>query len=90
MKMLIDDLKIDTIVAGFNGGVFVKPDLTVIQSRFISRAAAARALEVIGQHKLVAWLYTDQQPKVTTRSNLEPDPSAAVDGSRCFVFICRS
>jgi hydroxymethylpyrimidine pyrophosphatase-like HAD family hydrolase len=35
MKMLIDDLKIDTIVAGFNGGVFVKPDLTVIQSRFI-------------------------------------------------------
>ncbi len=59
MKMLIDDLKIDTIVAGFNGGVFVNPDLTVIQSRFISRAAAARALEVIDQHKLVGWLYTD-------------------------------
>ena len=59
MKMLIDDLKIDTIVAGFNGGAFVKPDLTVIQSRFISRAAAAHALEVIRQHKLVGWLYTD-------------------------------
>ena len=59
MKMLIDDLKIDTIVAGFNGGVFVKPDLMVIQSRFISRAVAARALEAIGQHKLVGWLYTD-------------------------------
>jgi Cof subfamily protein (haloacid dehalogenase superfamily) len=59
MKMLIDDLKVDTVVAGFNGGVFVKPDLTVIQSRFISRAAAVRALEVIDQHKLVGWLYTD-------------------------------
>jgi Cof subfamily protein (haloacid dehalogenase superfamily) len=59
MKMLIDDLKIDTIVAGFNGGVFVKPNLTVIQSHFISRAAVARALEVIRQHKLVGWLYTD-------------------------------
>ena len=58
MKMLIDDLKIDTVVAGFNGGVFVNPDLTVIQSRFISRAAAARALKVIGEHKLVGWLYT--------------------------------
>jgi Cof subfamily protein (haloacid dehalogenase superfamily) len=58
MKMLIDDLKIDTIIAGFNGGVFVNPDLTVIQSRFISRAAAAHALEVIDQHKLVGWLYT--------------------------------
>ena len=58
MKMLIDDLKIDTIIAGFNGGVFVNPDLSVIQSRFISRAAATRALEVIDEHKLVGWLYT--------------------------------
>jgi Cof subfamily protein (haloacid dehalogenase superfamily) len=70
MKMLIDDLQIDTIVAGFNGGVFVKPDLTVIQSRFISRAAAARALDVIDQHKLVAWLYTDTDWFV-------PDPNGA-------------
>ena len=59
MKMLIDELKIDTIVAGFNGGVFVRPDLTVIQSRFISRSVASRALEVIRQRKLVGWLYTD-------------------------------
>ena len=58
MKMLIDDLKIDTIIGGFNGGVFVQPDLSVIQSRFISRAAATRALEAIKQHKLVGWLYT--------------------------------
>jgi Cof subfamily protein (haloacid dehalogenase superfamily) len=58
MKMLIDDLKIDTVVGGFNGGVFVNPDLTVIHSRFISRAAAARALKVIDEHKLVGWLYT--------------------------------
>jgi Cof subfamily protein (haloacid dehalogenase superfamily) len=70
MKMLIDDLKIDTIVAGFNGGVFVNPDLTVIQSRFIPRAVAARALEVIGQHKLVGWLYTDTDWFV-------PDPNGA-------------
>ena len=70
MKMLIDDLKIDTIVAGFNGGVFVNPDLTVIQSRFISRAAGTRALEVIGQHKLVGWLYTDTDWFV-------PDPNGA-------------
>jgi Cof subfamily protein (haloacid dehalogenase superfamily) len=70
MKMLIDDLKIDTIVAGFNGGVFVNPDLTVIQSRFISRAVAERVLEVIRQHKLVGWLYTDMDWFV-------PDPEGA-------------
>lgn len=61
MKILIDDLKIDTIVAGFNGGVFVKPDLTVIQARFLPRAVAALALEIIGQHELAAWIYTDTE-----------------------------
>ena len=70
MKMLIDDLKIDTIVAGFNGGVFVKSDLTVIQARFIPRAVAARALDIIGQHELVAWIYTDTEWFV-------PDPNGA-------------
>ena len=75
MKMLIDDLKIDTIVAGFNGGVFVKPDLTVIQSRFIPRAVAALALEIIGQHELVAWIYTDTEWFV-------PDPNGRACGSR--------
>ena len=70
MKMLIDDLKIDTIVAGFNGGVFVNPDLTVIQSRFIPRAVAARALEVIGQHELVGGF-------IPTRIGLCPIPTDA-------------
>ena len=70
MKTLIDDLKIDTVVAGFNGGVFVKPDLTVIQARFIPRAVAALALEIIGQHELAAWIYTDTEWFV-------PDPNGA-------------
>jgi Cof subfamily protein (haloacid dehalogenase superfamily) len=58
MKRVIDDLKIDTVTGGFNGGVFVNPDLGVIQSRFIARPAATRALEVITEHKLVGWLYS--------------------------------
>jgi Cof subfamily protein (haloacid dehalogenase superfamily) len=70
MKILIDDLKIDTIVAGFNGGVFVKPDLTVIQARFLPRTVAALALEIIGQHELAAWIYTDTEWFV-------PDPNGA-------------
>jgi Cof subfamily protein (haloacid dehalogenase superfamily) len=70
MKILIDDLKIDTIVAGFNGGVFVKPDLTVIQARFLPRAVAALALEIIAQHELAAWIYTDTEWFV-------PDPNGA-------------
>lgn len=41
MKVIIDDLNVDTIIAGFNGGLFVKPDFTVVLSRFVSRGAAA-------------------------------------------------
>jgi Cof subfamily protein (haloacid dehalogenase superfamily) len=70
MKILIDDLKINTIVSGFNGGVLVKPDLTVIQARFLPRTVAALALEIIGQHELAAWIYTDTEWFV-------PDPDGA-------------
>jgi Cof subfamily protein (haloacid dehalogenase superfamily) len=60
MKMLIDALTIDIPIAAFNGGVFVQPDLTVISSRFIAQAAAAQTLDLLHQHGLIAWLYTDK------------------------------
>src|SRR5512143_3567331 len=30
MKMIVDEFNIETIIAGFNGGLFVKPDFTVV------------------------------------------------------------
>jgi Cof subfamily protein (haloacid dehalogenase superfamily) len=58
MKMLIDPLEIQTPVAGFNGGVFTHPDLSVITSRTIPAEVAAHALDLIKQAGMVAWLYT--------------------------------
>ena len=58
MKMVIDPLKLDTPVAGFNGGVFTKPDLTVISSLTLAPEIARQTLDLIRQHQLVAWLYT--------------------------------
>jgi len=58
MKMVNDVLHLDTPIAGFNGGVFVNPDYTVISSLTLSAEAAAKAIEIIRRHKLVAWLYT--------------------------------
>jgi hypothetical protein len=59
MKMLIEPLKLDTPVAGFNGGVFTHPDLSVISTHTIPPDAARRAVELIEQHQLsAAWLYT--------------------------------
>jgi Cof subfamily protein (haloacid dehalogenase superfamily) len=58
MKMVIGPLELKTPVAGFNGGVFTQPDLTVIESRTLTPEAAAKTLELIRKNGLVAWLYT--------------------------------
>src|SRR5215475_11724317 len=33
MAMLLDDLKLDTPIAGFNGGLFVTPRLAIIEQK---------------------------------------------------------
>ena len=68
MQSLITDLNLVTVVAGFNGGVYTTPRLDPIVMRDLPKDAAARAIELIGEHGLVAWLYTDtvwyvQDPK---------------------------
>jgi Cof subfamily protein (haloacid dehalogenase superfamily) len=60
MKMLIEPLELRTPVAGFNGGVFTQPDLSVIEAHTIEPMVAARAVELIRQAGLVAWLYTPE------------------------------
>src|SRR5580700_4388020 len=47
MAMLIDPLALQTPVAGFNGGIFVKPDMTVIEEHVLAAEVASRALEAI-------------------------------------------
>jgi Cof subfamily protein (haloacid dehalogenase superfamily) len=68
MRTVVKDLNLTTVVAGFNGGVYVTPRLDPIVTRDLPKDAASRALELIQEHGLVAWLYTDtvwyvQDPK---------------------------
>ena len=58
MAMLIEPLKIDTPIAGFNGGAFVNPDLSVIDAHPLDADAAHQALDLILKQGLDAWLYT--------------------------------
>jgi Cof subfamily protein (haloacid dehalogenase superfamily) len=57
MDMLIEPLALDTPIAGFNGGLFVQPDLTVIEERVLPRDVAKTAVELMLEHKLDAWVY---------------------------------
>lgn len=59
MKMLIEPLGLKDPIAAFNGGVIVRPDLSVLQQRLLPQAAAQSACEIIAQHGLDVWLYTD-------------------------------
>jgi Cof subfamily protein (haloacid dehalogenase superfamily) len=58
MSMLIEPLGLATPIAGFNGGVFVKPDLSVIETHGLEAKAARQALDLILKQGLDAWLYT--------------------------------
>jgi hypothetical protein len=58
MKMLIGPLGLTTPIAGFNGGALVNPDLTVIESRELDGAIARRAVDMMLENGLDAWLYT--------------------------------
>lgn len=57
MAMLVEPLALDTAVAGFNGGVFVRPDLSIIAEKTLARAVAAQAVRIILDHGLDAWVY---------------------------------
>jgi len=57
MAMLIAPLAIETPIAGFNGGLFVRPDLSIIEERTLPFDVAKKALQLIIQHGLDGWIY---------------------------------
>jgi Cof subfamily protein (haloacid dehalogenase superfamily) len=59
MRMLIDALALTEPIAAFNGGVLVRPDLSVITQSFVPADVAARAIEAIARHGLDTWVYTE-------------------------------
>jgi Cof subfamily protein (haloacid dehalogenase superfamily) len=60
MKMLIDALALTEPIAAFNGGVFVRPDLSVISQNFLAGDDAAKVVQAVERHGLDSWVYTDR------------------------------
>jgi Cof subfamily protein (haloacid dehalogenase superfamily) len=57
MAMLLDALALETPIAGFNGGLFVRPDLTILEQKTVPPDIAAAAIELIRAHSLDVWVY---------------------------------
>ena len=57
MAMLIEPLAIATPIAGFNGGLFVNPDLSPIEEKTLPGDVAREVIKMIAEAGLDAWLY---------------------------------
>jgi Cof subfamily protein (haloacid dehalogenase superfamily) len=60
MAMLIQPLALTTPIPGFNGGMFVHPNLSIIQQHTLPRNIAARVIKTLKAHNLTVWLYRGQ------------------------------
>ena len=58
MAMLIEPLALETPIAGFNGGLFVRPDLSIMEERTLAPdVAAADGRHSSCGHGLNVWIY---------------------------------
>jgi Cof subfamily protein (haloacid dehalogenase superfamily) len=57
MQMLIEPLALTTPIAAFNGGLFVRSDLSVIEQRVLQKDVVEPVIAVIQEHKLDVWIY---------------------------------
>jgi len=60
LKMLIERLRLTTFVAGFNGGVIARPDLSIVASRLIAPDIATKAIAVIQNAGADTWVFAGQ------------------------------
>lgn len=58
MAMLVEPLALETPIAGFNGGIFVRPDMKVIEEHVLPADIAHRAVKVIERHRMDVWVYS--------------------------------
>jgi Cof subfamily protein (haloacid dehalogenase superfamily) len=58
MSMLIEVLALQTPIAGFNGGLFVNPDMTILEQHVLAADAAKLAMDVILRNNMDVWVYS--------------------------------
>jgi Cof subfamily protein (haloacid dehalogenase superfamily) len=92
MAMLFDALNLDTPIAGFNGGLFVLRDLSILAQRTVPEDVARQAIDLIRAHDLDPWVYSgndwlitkDGAPHVAREAwtvRFEPKVVAEFDGA---------
>jgi Cof subfamily protein (haloacid dehalogenase superfamily) len=77
MSMLVAPLALSTPISAFNGGVIVRPDMTVIEQKTIADDAAKAVIELLEHSGLDVWLYSGADWLVRKRNAPHVDKEAA-------------
>lgn len=67
MKILIDALPLKHPISAFNGGLFVRPDLSVMRERLVPVEVVAPVIDTLTRGGLDVWIYTDTDWRVRSR-----------------------
>lgn len=67
MKALIDELQLEVPITAFNGGLVVRPDLSVIREHLVPGTAAQPVIDILTKHQLDVWVYVDKDWYVMSR-----------------------
>lgn len=67
MTMLFEPLRLTTPIAAFNGGMLIRPDLSVIDQHTLPDEMVPQVIETIRAHGLDVWLYRGQDWYTQTR-----------------------
>jgi hypothetical protein len=58
LRMYVKPLDLEVAIAGLNGGLYVNPDLSVIESHKLDLATAKATVKLMSEQGLGVWLYT--------------------------------
>ena len=67
MKTLITDLHLKQPITAFNGGLVVRPDLSIIREHLIPSEVATSVVDILTKGTLDAWLYSEKDWYVRSR-----------------------
>lgn len=77
LRMFVDPLDLTIAMAAFNGGVIVRPDLSVIDEKPLPVDIPLQVIDSIRAHGLDAWVYSPTEWYVTDRHGTRVDREAA-------------
>jgi hypothetical protein len=67
MKTLIEELQLRDPITAFNGGLVVRPDLSIIHEHLVSSEAAQAVIDMLTKGTLDVWVYGDKEWYVRSR-----------------------